>query len=283
LAEGGNFPAAVKTVGEWFPRSERALATGLFNAGCNIGAVLTPLIVPWIVVKMGWPAAFLITGSLGFFCVVAWMVVYRPPEEHPNLSADELSHIRSDPPDPPAKIPWAELLGYRATWAFIAGMALTPANGELFDFSDIYLGLPGRFVTKTGAIKGFDPDKLAGKTVAVRKGTTHAEFVRRYLPKAKVEEFATEADALAAVSAGEADAYFGDGMRASFWLNDNPGCCGFAGQPYFRPDLFGDGFAVAVPSSRAVVRDVINAALVRLKRDGTMDELYLRWFPVSFY
>lgn len=125
FAEGGNFPAAVKTVGEWFPRSERALATGLFNAGCNIGAVLTPLIVPWIVVNMGWPAAFLITGSLGFVCVVAWMVVYRPPEQHSNLSAAELEHIRSDPPDPPVQIPWGELLGYRATWAFIAGMALT--------------------------------------------------------------------------------------------------------------------------------------------------------------
>ena len=125
LAEGANFPAAVKTVGEWFPRSERALATGLFNAGCNIGAVLTPLVVPWIVAHLGWRAAFLITGSLGFICVVAWMVVYRPPEQHPNLSPTELAHIRSDPPDPPVNIPWAELLGYRATWAFIVGMALT--------------------------------------------------------------------------------------------------------------------------------------------------------------
>ena len=167
--------------------------------------------------------------------------------------------------------------------ALIAGLALTPQNGAQFDFSDVYLGLPGRFVTRTAAIKGFDPEKLTGKTIAVRRGTTHDEFVRRYLPKVKRAEFDTETDALAAVADGKADAYFGDGMRASFWLNDNPGCCGFAGQPYFRPDLFGKGFAVAVPAGHDAVRDVINGALVRLKRDGTLDQLYLRWFPVSFY
>jgi polar amino acid transport system substrate-binding protein len=167
--------------------------------------------------------------------------------------------------------------------ALIAGLALTPENGAQFDFSDIYLGLPGRFVTKVGAARGFDPATLAGKTVAVRKGSTHAEFVRRYLPMAKIAGFDTELDALAAVEAGTADAYFGDGMRASFWLNDNPGCCVFAGEPYFRPDLFGEGFAVAIPTGHDVIRDAINAALIRLKRDGTMDELYLRWFPVGFY
>ncbi|HTJ59465.1 MAG TPA: transporter substrate-binding domain-containing protein [Devosiaceae bacterium] len=167
--------------------------------------------------------------------------------------------------------------------ALIAGLALTPENAAQFDFSDIYLGLPGRFVTKNDALKGFEPQKLAGKAVAVRKGTAHAEFVRRYLPKVKIAEFANEAEALAAVEAGKADAFFGDGLRASFWLNDNPGCCGFAGRPYFRPDLFGAGLAVAVPAGRDAVRDAINAALVRLKRDGTLDDLYLRWFPVSFY
>lgn len=167
--------------------------------------------------------------------------------------------------------------------ALIAGLALTPDNAARFDFSDIYMGLPGRFVTRKEAIRNFDPDKLAGKTVAVRKGTAHAEFVRRYLPQARVAEFPTEPDALAALAAGKADAYFGDGLRASFWLNDHPGCCGFAGEPYFRPDLFGQGLAIAVPIGRDAVREAINAALVRLKRDGTMDQLYLRWFPVGFY
>ncbi|MDR3473625.1 MAG: transporter substrate-binding domain-containing protein [Devosia sp.] len=167
--------------------------------------------------------------------------------------------------------------------ALIAGVALSPENGAQFDFSDIYLGLPGRFVTPTGAVRGFDPQELAGKSVAVRKGTTHAEFVRRYLPKATVVEFPTEAEALAAVGAGKVEAYFGDGLRAAFWLNDHPGCCAFAGEPYFRPDLFGQGLAVAVLAGHYAVRDAINSALVKLKRDGTMDELYLRWFPVSFY
>jgi polar amino acid transport system substrate-binding protein len=167
--------------------------------------------------------------------------------------------------------------------ALIAGLALTPENGTQFDFSDIYLGLPGRFITKTETVKGFDPLKLAGKTVAVRKGTAHAEFIHRYVPGVKVEEFDSEATALEAVKGGKADAYFGDGMRASFWLNDNPGCCGFAGEPYFRPDLFGGGFAVALPIGHDAAREAINSALVRLQRDGTMDELYLRWFPVGFY
>src|SRR5438876_157443 len=116
LAEGGNFPAAIKTVSEWFPRKERAFATGLFNAGCNLGAIITPLVVPWITITLGWPAAFLMTGSLGLICMVAWMVIYRPPEVHPNLSGAELAYIRSDPPDPQTRIPWASLLGYRITW-----------------------------------------------------------------------------------------------------------------------------------------------------------------------
>ncbi|HVW93940.1 MAG TPA: transporter substrate-binding domain-containing protein [Devosia sp.] len=182
--------------------------------------------------------------------------------------------------------PWAQAgkaLADNQGDALIAGLALTPENGNDFDFSDIYLGLPGRFVTKAAAAKGFDPARLDGKTIAVRAGTAHAEFVRRYLPKAKLATFDTEMDALGAVSAGKADAYFGDAMRASFWLNDNPGCCAFAGEPYFRPDLFGPGLTIAVAAGHDNVRDVLNAALVKLKRDGTFDDLYLRWFPVGFY
>jgi polar amino acid transport system substrate-binding protein len=182
--------------------------------------------------------------------------------------------------------PWAEAskaLGDNQGDALIAGLALSPENGEQFDFSDIYMGLPGRFVTRSDAVKTFDPPRLDGKTIAVRSGTAHAEFIRRYLPRAKIQTFGSEVDALAALSAGKVDAYFGDAMRASFWLNDNPGCCAFAGAPYFRPDLFGPGFAIAVAAGHDNVRDVLNAALVRLKRDGTLDDLYLRWFPVGFY
>ena len=167
--------------------------------------------------------------------------------------------------------------------ALIAGLAMTPENGALFDFSSIYLMLPGRFATPVDVAKGFDPASLSGKRVAVRRGSAHAEFIRRYLAEAKPLEFDTEPAALDALKKGDADAYFGDALRASFWLNDNVGCCDFAGEPYFRPDLFGDGLSIAVPAGHDAVRQALDYGLGRLKRSGVYDELYLRWFPVSFY
>ncbi len=167
--------------------------------------------------------------------------------------------------------------------ALIAGLALTRENGARFDFSQIYLMLPGRFVTPVGAGADFDPRSLDGKRIAVRRGSTHSEFIRRYLPAAGIIQFESEMQALDALSKGEADAYFGDAMRASFWLNEHVGCCEFAGEPYFRPDLFGDGLAVALPAGHDAVRQAIDYGLARLKRSGVYDELYLRWFPVSFY
>jgi MFS transporter, ACS family, hexuronate transporter len=125
LAEGGNFPGAIKTVSLWFPKKERALATGIFDAGSNVGALVTPLIVPYVVLHWGWPAAFYVTGGLGFFWLIAWLLMYERPECHSRVSPRELSYIQSDPPDPPSNIPWLRLLGYRATWAFCAGMFLT--------------------------------------------------------------------------------------------------------------------------------------------------------------
>ena len=86
LGESGNFPAAIKTVAEWFPRKERAFATGIFNSGSNVGAIVAPLGVPWIVVNYGWQWAFIVTGTLGFIWLVFWLMVYRRPEEHPKLS-----------------------------------------------------------------------------------------------------------------------------------------------------------------------------------------------------
>lgn len=167
--------------------------------------------------------------------------------------------------------------------ALIAGLAITPQNGETFDFSSIYLMLPGRFVTRLADAAGFEPGGLAGGRVAVRRGSTHAAFVSEYLPAATLAEYASEPEALDALEAGEVDAYFGDAMRASFWLNENTTCCDFAGEPYFRPDLFGEGFAVALPAGHDAVRQAIDHGLVRLKRLGVLDEIYLRWFPVSFY
>lgn len=125
LAEGGNFPAAVKAVSEWFPRKERAFATGLFNSGTNIGAIVTPLVVPWITLRWGWQAAFIITGALGLLWLVAWLPLYRAPERHPRVSAAELELIRSDPADPTVRIGWIRLLAYRPTWAFVTGMFIS--------------------------------------------------------------------------------------------------------------------------------------------------------------
>ena len=122
LTQGGMFPAAIRTVAEWYPKEERALATGLFNTGSNIGAVTCPLVVPWLASQFGWKAAFLVTGAAGFIWVAAWMWLYRPPGEHRGVSAEELAHIRKDPPDPSVTIPWRELLQHRQTWAFVAGM-----------------------------------------------------------------------------------------------------------------------------------------------------------------
>ncbi len=125
LGEAGNFPAAVKTVAEWFPKKERALATGLFNSGSNIGAIVTPLVVPWITREYGWRVAFIATGALGFVWLVFWLLLYRRPEEHTRLSTAELAYIRSDPPEATTKIAWARLLPHRQTWAFAMGKFIT--------------------------------------------------------------------------------------------------------------------------------------------------------------
>lgn len=134
LGEAGNFPAAITVVAEWFPKRERAFATGLFNSGTNIGALLTPLVVPWITLRWGWYWAFVATGGLGFLWLAAWWTVYDRPERHPRVSAVELAHIRSDPPDTTAAIPWRSILGHRQTWAFAFGKFLTDPVWWLYLF-----------------------------------------------------------------------------------------------------------------------------------------------------
>ncbi|HSC06474.1 MAG TPA: MFS transporter [Steroidobacteraceae bacterium] len=125
LGEAGNFPAAIKTVAEWFPRRERAFATGIFNAGSNVGAILAPLAVPIIALTWGWQAAFLFTGVLSAAWLVTWLSACRPPDQHPRLAAAELAYIRSDPPETATRIAWSQLLRHRQAWAFIAAKFMT--------------------------------------------------------------------------------------------------------------------------------------------------------------
>ncbi|CAN5499574.1 MFS transporter [soil metagenome] len=125
LGEAGNFPAAIKTVAEWFPKKERALATGVFNSGSNVGAIVAPLVVPFIAVNYGWQWAFILTGALGFIWLAFWLAVYRKPEEHPRLSKSELAYIQSDPAEPTSRIAWTRLLPHPQTWAFALGKFLT--------------------------------------------------------------------------------------------------------------------------------------------------------------
>ena len=134
LGEGGNFPAAIKVVAEWFPKRERALSTGIFNSGTNVGAIVTPLVVPWITLTWGWYWAFIATGAIGFLWLVLWLPLYGRPETHPRVKPSELALIRSDPPEPTVNIPWAQLLRYRQTWAFAIGKFMTDPIWWLYLF-----------------------------------------------------------------------------------------------------------------------------------------------------
>ena len=182
--------------------------------------------------------------------------------------------------------PWdqaADALADNQGDALIGGLALDADTAARFDFSSVYLRFPGRFVLPKPGIAGFAPDRLAGRTVAVRAGSRHADFIARYLPGAERREADTEFAALDMVATGTADAYFGDGLRTSFWLGQHTDCCGFAGAGYFRPDFFGEGLAIAVAKNRDQVTRALDFALQRLAKSGKLDELYLRWFPIGFY
>lgn len=125
FAESPNFPAATKTLSEWFPRRERAFAFGFVNAGTNMGAILAPAVVPWLATTYGWQWAFIGTGAFGLIWLIFWLPIYRSPAEHPRVSEEELRYIQSDPPEPQEKIPWARLFTYREAWAFALGKFLT--------------------------------------------------------------------------------------------------------------------------------------------------------------
>lgn len=133
ITEAGNFPAAVKTTAEWFPKKERAFATGIFNSGANIGAVIAPLSVPFIAQAYGWQWAFIITGAIGFIWVILWFIMYEKPEKHTKLSKAEFDYIHSDKDEAApvdgqvaaASVPWLKLLSYRQAWGFVLGKFIT--------------------------------------------------------------------------------------------------------------------------------------------------------------
>jgi len=133
LTEAGNFPAAIKTVAEWFPKKERALATGIFNSGANIGAIVAPLTVPFIALHYGWKWTFIITGLIGFIWLFFWLRMYTTPKDSKKLSKEEFDYIHSDDVEPTdasiiedgVKYTWSKLLSYKQTWAFALGKLLT--------------------------------------------------------------------------------------------------------------------------------------------------------------
>lgn len=134
ITEAGNFPAAIKTTAEWFPKKERAFATGLFNSGTNIGAIIAPLTVPWIALHLGWRWAFIITGSVGLIWLIFWFIFYETPAKQKRLSKAEFDYIHSDMDEPTVaadsegvvqRVSWFRLLGYKQTWAFVLGKFLT--------------------------------------------------------------------------------------------------------------------------------------------------------------
>ena len=126
IGESGNFPAAIKTVAEWFPQRERALATGIFNSGANLGAILAPVIVPWVTIRYGWHAAFLATGIFSSLWILWWFSKYRKPADHPTLTGAELRHIYQEAAvELGPSMPWRRLLVHRQTWGFALAKFLT--------------------------------------------------------------------------------------------------------------------------------------------------------------
>ncbi|HEY3404599.1 MAG TPA: MFS transporter [Ohtaekwangia sp.] len=139
LGEAGNFPAAIKVTAEYFPKRERSLATGIFNSGTNIGAILAPITVPWIYDHWGWEYAFILIGATGFLWLIFWLWLYEKPEDQKRLSAEELAYINSDDKEAEVKVveekvSWVRLLGYRQTWSFASGKFITDGVWWFFLF-----------------------------------------------------------------------------------------------------------------------------------------------------
>lgn len=160
FGEAGTWPGCVKTVGEWLPKKERALGTGIVNAGSSLGATLTPIVIPVILTWVAWPFAFLFTASLDFFWVIAWAIWYRTPDKHPKLTQEEKDYIEADPNPPQGKVSWGQLFFHRQTWAFVIAKGL---SDPVFWF---YLFWVPGFLAKTYGLDHGDP-AMTAKAMAV--------------------------------------------------------------------------------------------------------------------
>ncbi|KQM30922.1 MFS transporter [Sphingomonas sp. Leaf10] len=157
LGESGNFPAGLKVVAEWFPQKERAFAVGVFNAGANVGAIVTPLLVPAIALTYGWRMAFIATGVFSIVWLVAWVAIYRRPREHARVGAAELALIESDPIAPAGHLPWRRLFARRETWAYAIAKFMTDPIWWMFLF-----WLPDFLGKRYGLdLKGYGPPLVA--------------------------------------------------------------------------------------------------------------------------
>lgn len=168
LAEAGNFPAAIKTVAEWFPKKERALATGIFNSGANIGALLAPVIVPWLAYHLGWQSTFFLVGAIGFIWLIFWFMWYQVPEKSKNVTPEELAYIKSDKDeqqDNDEKVSWWKLLRFPQTWAFVVGKFLTDPVWWFYLF-----WIPGWLATVRGT--GLDLKNFGLPMVVIYTATT---------------------------------------------------------------------------------------------------------------
>ena len=188
LSEAGNFPSAIKTVAEWFPKKERALATGIFNSGANVGAIIAPLTVPFIAVTWGWRWAFVITGSIGFIWLVLWLIFYEIPTRQKRLNKAEFDYINSDIDeqdktdklsDISTKASWAKLLSYKQTWAFSIGKFLTDPIWWFYLF-----WLPD-FLESEYGLKG---TAIALPVALVYTISTFGSIYGGYLPKSLIEK-----------------------------------------------------------------------------------------------
>jgi len=170
--------------------------------------------------------------------------------------------------------------------AAIAGIAATPANRMVLDFSERYLGTPARFVARRDAAPAdANPEQVASKRVAVVSRTAHEAYLRSFFNEAAIRPYPDLKSAQAALKGGDVDLLFADGITLALWLNgtDSADCCAFAGGPFTESRFFGDGFAVAVRTGNVTLRRAIDYALQRIWEKGTYTDLYLRWFPIGFY